>query len=128
MPRPNPDAITRQRVIDAFKALPEGVAISTLGLSWLVGSIEEHRVRAAVAWLALGGLVELAGEHRRRDRRGRSYACRLYRWSGREGIRRVPHDRRARRFEVEQEAQVDVAALALAWLSRPPPGRSATPG
>ena len=123
MPRPNPDAITRQRVIDAFKALPEGVAISTLGLSWLVGSIEEHRVRAAVSWLALGGLVELAGVHRRRDRRGRSYACRLYRWSGREDVQRVRHDPQARRREREVEQRADTASLALAWLSRPPPGR-----
>ena len=123
MPRPNPDAITRQRVIDAFKALPEGVAISTLGLSWLVGSIEEHRVRAAVSWLALGGLVELAGVHRRRDRRGRSYACRLYRWSGREDVQRVRHDPQARRREREVEQRADVGALAMSWLSRPLPGR-----
>ena len=126
LPRPrSPDVVTRERVIDAFRALPPGAAISTLGLAWLVGCIEEHRIRAAVSWLALGGLVELAGDHPRRDRRGRLYRARLYRWRGRDTIRRVPHDRRARRFEVEQDVQVDVSALALAWLSRPPPGRSA---
>lgn len=123
MPQPGVDTVTRQRVIDAFKALPPGVAISTLGLSWLVGCIKEHRVRSAVSWLALGGLVELAGEHPRRDRRGRSYACRLYRWTGREEIRRVRHDPQARRREREEVTQVDTATLALAWLSRPPPGR-----
>jgi hypothetical protein len=123
----HPDQITRARVIDAFRALPVGTAISTLGLAWLIGCIEEYRVRAAVSWLALGGLVELAGEHRRRDRRGRAYTCRLYRWTGREEVRRVPHDPRARRFEVEQEQRADVGALALAWLSRPPPGRAAGP-
>ena len=123
----NPDAATRERILEAFKALPPGVAISTIGLAWLCGC-GEAQARAAVAWLTLGGLVELAGSHPRRDRRGRAYRARLYRWSGREGIRRVPHDRRARRFESEQDAQVDVAALALAWLSRPPPGRSAPPG
>jgi hypothetical protein len=123
----NPDQITRQRVIDGFKALPPGTAISTLGLAWLIGCIEEYRVRAAVSWLALGGLVELAGEHRRRDRRGRSYVCRLYRWTGREEVSRVPHDPRARRFKVEQAGRADTASLALAWLSSPPPGRAAGP-
>ena len=110
-------------MIDAFRALPPGVAISTLGLAWLVGCIEEHRIRAAVSWLALGGLVELAGEHPRRDRRGRSYVCRLYRWSGQEEIRRVRHRAEDRRREREQEQLADVGALAMNWLSRPLPGR-----
>jgi hypothetical protein len=116
-------AIDRQRVLDAFKALPPGVGITTLGLAWLVGCIQEYRVRAAVSWLALGGLVEEAGQHWRRDRGGRSYRAKLYRWTGRAEIRRVPQDIRARRFEAEQAQQADIAALALAWLSRPPPGR-----
>ena len=125
MPRPAPeDRVTREQVILAFKALPPGAAISTLGLAWLVGCIEEHRIRAAVSWLALGGLVELAGVHRRRDRRGRSYVCRLYRWSGQEEIRRVRHRAEDRRREREQEQLADVGALAMNWLSRPLPGRS----
>ena len=115
-------------MIDAFKALPPGVAISTLGLAWLLGCLDEHRIRAAVSWLALGGLVELAGVHPRRDRRGRAYQARLYRWSGREAITRVRHSLEDRRREREEAAQVDVGAMALAWLSRPPPGRSAPPG
>lgn len=119
----HPDQITRQRVIDAFRALPVGTAISTLGLAWLVGCIEEHRIRAAVSWLALGGLVEAAGGHPRQDRRGRRYQAQLYRWTGREAIARVPHDPRARRFAAEQARQPDAAALAMAWLSRPLPGR-----
>lgn len=124
MPRPAPeDRVTREQVILAFKALPPGAAISTLGLAWLVGCIEEHRIRAAVSWLALGGLVELAGVHRRRDRRGRSYVCRLYRWSGQEEIRRVRHRAEDRRREREQEQLADVGALAMNWLSRPLPGR-----
>lgn len=115
-------AITRAAVLDAFRALPEGTAISTLGLAWLACA-RECRVRAAVSWLTLGGLVEEAGEHWRRDRRGRAYSCQLYRWTGREGISRVPQDPQARRFEREQAQQADISALALAWLSRPPPGR-----
>lgn len=106
--------VTRERVIDAFKALPPGVAISTLGLAWLLGCLDEHRIRAAVSWLALGGLVELAGAHPRRDRRGRAYQARLYRWSGREEIRRVPRDESSRRGAAER----DVQALACSWLSR----------
>jgi hypothetical protein len=128
LPRPpSPDVVTRQRVIDAFRSLPPGTAISTLGLAWLVGCTE-HRIRAAVSWLALGGLVEPAGEHPRRDRRGRAYLARLYRWSGREEIRRVRHRPEDRRRERDEAAQVDVGALALAWLARPPPSRAAGPG
>jgi hypothetical protein len=115
--------IDRERVLAAFRELPEGCGITTLGLAWLAGCTEEHRVRAAVSWLLLGGLVELAGDHWRRDRRGRLYRARLYRWTGREDIRRVPQDPRARRFEAEQGQVADVGALALAWLSRPLPGR-----
>ena len=118
----NPDAATRERILEAFKALPPGVAISTIGLAWLCGC-GEAQARAAVAWLTLGGLVELAGSHPRRDRRGRAYQARLYRWSGREEIRRVRHDPQARRREREVEQRADTASLALAWLSRPPPGR-----
>lgn len=120
--------IDRERVLAAFRELPPGVGITTLGLAWLAGCADEHRVRAAVSWLMLGGLVEEAGRHPRRDRRGRAYGARLYRWTGREEIRRVPQSGRARRFEAEQELTADCATLALAWLSRPPPGRSAGPG
>jgi hypothetical protein len=107
-------AVTRERVLAAFQALPDGVAISTLGLAWLIGCGEEYRVRAAVSWLTLGGLVELAGEHRRRDRRGRAYACRLYRWTGRAQVRPVARDPASRRGAAEREVQ----SLAAAWLSR----------
>ncbi|MBK8638616.1 MAG: hypothetical protein IPN92_10125 [Chromatiaceae bacterium] len=117
-----PDAITRRAVLNAFQELPEGVGITTLGLAWLCGCPGEHRVRAAVSWLCLGGLVELAGDHWRRDCRGRAYRARLYRWTGRAEIRRVAQDPEARRFERDQ-ASDDCAALALAWLSRPPPGQ-----
>ena len=124
-----PDAtVTRARVLQAFQALPPGVAITTLGLAWLANCADEHRVRAAVSWLMLGGLVEEAGRHPRRDRRGKAYGARLYRWTGRDEVRRVPQDRQARRFVVEQEQVADTVALAMAWLSRPPPGRSAGPG
>jgi len=105
--------IDRQKVLDAFRELPEGVAISTLGLAWLACA-RECRVRAAVSWLALGGLVEQAGEHWRRDRGGRAYRAKLYRWTGRKVIRRVARDESERRAVAEQ----DVAALAASWLSR----------
>lgn len=123
----NPDAATRERILEAFRVLPEGTAISSLGLAWLCGC-GESQARAAVAWLTLGGLVELAGSHPRRDRRGRRFQVRLYRWTGREAITRVRHSLEARRRERDEAAQVDIGAMALAWLSRPPPGRSAPPG
>lgn len=113
---------TRARVLAAFKALPPEVGITTLGLAWMLGC-PEYPVRAAVSWLVLGGLVELAGEHRRRDNRGKRYGAKLYRWTGREDVRRVAQDPQARRFNREQEQVADIASLALAWLSRPPPGR-----
>lgn len=107
-------AVTRERVIAAFKALPPGAAISTLGLAWLLECLEEHRIRSAVAWLVLGGLVEATGAHGRRDRRGRTFRVRLYRWTGREEIRRVCRDDHGRRQAAERDAQ----ALAASWLSR----------
>lgn len=114
MIKPNTEpSIDRRQVLDAFRELPEGVAISTLGLAWLACA-RECRVRAAVSWLALGGLVEEAGEHWRRDRRGRAYRAKLYRWTGKDGIRRVSRDGDERRAEAEQ----DIAALAASWLSR----------
>lgn len=82
----------------------------------------EYPVRAAVSWLTLGGLVEVAGDHTRKDKRGKRYRARLYRWTGREDIRRVPRDPDDRRRDLEQ-VQVDLASLALAWLSRPLPGK-----
>ena len=120
-------AIDRARGLGAFRQLPEGVGITTLGLAWLV-QCAEYRVRAAVSWLMLGGLVEPAGEHRRRDQRGRIYRTRLYRWTGQERITRGPQDREARRVSREQEQVADTSALALAWLSRPPPGQKARGG
>ncbi len=111
---------TRSRVLAAFKVLPPDAGITTLGLAWCLGC-PEVAVRAAVAWLVLGGLAELAGEHTRRDRRGKKYGARLYRWTGRATVARVPQDPEARRFVREQAP--DLQALAASWLSRPPPGR-----
>lgn len=104
---------TRARVLAAFKALPPEVGITTLGLAWML-DCPEYPVRAAVSWLALGGLVELAGEHRRRDHRGKRYGAKLYRWTGREAIQRVAQNPEARRIVREQDTQ----QLAAAWLSR----------
>jgi hypothetical protein len=105
--------ITRGRVIAAFQVLPPDAGITTLGLAWLLGC-PEYPVRAAVSWLALGGLVAVAGEHMRRDRRGKRYGTRLYRWTGREDIQRVARDETARRCQAEQGTQ----SLAAQWLSR----------
>lgn len=105
--------ITRGRVIAAFRALPPEEGITTLGLAWMLGC-PEYPVRAAVSWLALGGLVAVAGEHMRRDRRGKRYGTRLYRWTGREDIQRVARDETQRRCQAEQPVQ----ALAAQWLSR----------
>lgn len=110
----DPAAMTRELVLRAFQELPPGVGITTLGLAWLCGCAGEHRVRAAVSWLLLGGLVEAAGDHWRRDCRGRAYRARLYRWTGRAEIRRVARDEIERRGSLEREA----AALASSWLSR----------
>ena len=108
-----PERITRSRVLEAFAALPPDAAITTLGVAWLLGC-PEHRVRAAVSWLALGGLLKVVGEWRRKNPRGEYYGASLYSWTGSWEIRRVAQDRTARRLEREQ----DVQALAASWLSR----------
>jgi hypothetical protein len=108
-----PERITRSRVLEAFAALPPEAAITTLGIAWLLNT-QEHRVRAAVSWLTLGGVLEVAGEWRRKNPRGEYYGAALYRWNGEREIRRVPQDRTARRFSREQ----DVQTLAASWLSR----------
>lgn len=107
-------AVTRERVLEAFRKVPPETGITTLGLAWLLGNLEEHRIRAAVSWLLLGGLVELAGMHVRRDRRGRAYRAKLYRWSGREEIKRLRRNEEERRAAAESDCQ----AMAASWLSR----------
>lgn len=113
---------TRARVLDAFRTLPPDAGITTLGLAWML-DCPEMAVRAAVAWLTLGGLVTVAGEHTRRDGRGKKYGATIYRWTGRAELSRVSQDPEVRRFNREQQQVADTASLALAWLSRPPPGR-----
>ena len=100
-------------MLAAFQALPTGAAITTLGVAWLL-RCPEHRVRAAVSWLVLGGVLEVVGEWRRKNARGECYGASLYSWTGQWEIRRVAQDRTARRLDREQ----DVQALAASWLSR----------
>ena len=107
------EAVTRGRVLAAFAALPPESAITTLGVAWLLGC-PEHRVRAAVSWLALGGLLKVVGEWRRKNPRGECYGASLYAWTGEREIRRVARDRTLRQCRREQ----DVQAIAAEWLSR----------
>ena len=105
--------ITRTLTLEAFKRLPEGCAITTIGLAWLL-NCPEQRVRAAVSWLAAGGLVVATGRHPRKDRHGKTYAPRLWTWNGSEHIAQVPRDRDTRKAERE----ADIQTLAAQWLSR----------
>lgn len=107
--------VTREAVLAAFAALPPESAITTLGVAWLL-DCPEHRVRAAVSWLALGGLLKVVGEWRRKNPRGECYGATLYAWTGSWEIRRVAQDRTARRFCREQAP--DLQSLAAEWLSR----------
>lgn len=109
----NPTEITRARTLEAFRRLPEGCAITTLGLAFIL-DCAEPRVRGAVSWLAAGGLVVATGRYKRLDRRGKAYAPRLWSWQGSEAITRVPRDRDLRKAERES----DIQALAAQWLSR----------
>lgn len=79
MPDPQPGPITRAQALAAFRRLPEGCAITTVGLAFILGC-PEHRVRGAVSWLAAGGLVVAAGSYPRKDRRGKNYSPRLWAW------------------------------------------------
>ena len=110
---PPPTEITRIRTLEAFRRLPAGCAITTLGLAFML-ECSEHRVRGAVAWLAAGGLVVATGRHQRRDRRGKAYAPRLWSWQGSDEITRVPRNRDTRKAERE----ADIQTLAAQWLSR----------
>lgn len=110
---PSHSEITRVRALDAFRRLPPGCAITTLGLAWML-DCAEHRVRGAVSWLAAGGIVVSTGSHKRKDRRGKTYATRLWSWQGSEEISRVPRNRDERKANRE----VNVQALAAHWLSR----------
>lgn len=112
-PTSHSSEITRARALEAFRRLPEGCAITTLGLAWML-DCAEYRVRGAVSWLAAGGLVAASGDYKRRDRRGKAYSTRLWSWQGSEEISRVPRNRDERKVNRE----VNVQALAAHWLSR----------
>lgn len=112
-PASHSSEITRARALEAFRRLPEGCAITTLGLAWML-DCAEYRVRGAVSWLAAGGLVEASGDYKRRDRRGKAYSTRLWAWKGSDTISRVPRNREERRVEKETSTQ----SLASYWLSR----------
>jgi hypothetical protein len=73
----------------------------------------EHRVRAVVAWLVIGGQVEIDGQVTRRDALGRPYTAQRYRWTGRTQVQRVTRDRERRR-----ENWARPATDATGWLSR----------
>lgn len=105
--------ITRNMALEAFRRLPPGCAITTVGLAFLL-NCREPQVRGAVSWLAAGGLVVATGRYQRRDRRGKAYAPRLWAWQGSEAITRVPRNRDTRKAEREGDMQ----ALAAHWLSR----------
>lgn len=105
--------VTRSKTISAFKLLPPGSGITTLGLAWIL-NCPEHRVRGAIAWLSAGGLVRVAGRHTRRDRGGKCYSPRLWTWTGSEDICRVVRNRNERRADNE----IPLQTLAAQWLSR----------
>lgn len=113
MPNTPPGQITRRLALEAFRRLPPGCAITTLGLAFIL-DCPEHRVRGAVSWLAAGGLVVDAGRYPRKDRRGKAYSPKLWAWRGQEEIRKLRRDPTER--QVVREA--DVQALAAEWLSR----------
>lgn len=73
----------------------------------------EHRVRAVVAWLVVGGQVQIEGKVTRRDALGRPYTAQRYRWTGRTQVQRVTRDRERRR-----ENWAPRPATAQEWLSR----------
>lgn len=79
--------VTREHVIQAFQLLPLGTSISTKCLTRRIQQqfneqASERRVRAAISWLVLGGLLEEAGTYPRRDSGKRKYLVKHYRWTG----------------------------------------------
>lgn len=109
-----PKRITREMVLIAFKALPEGAQTTTFRLAQRLGC-SEYQVRAAVSWLVLGGQVAEVGATRRADTHGRKYSAKLYQFTGKDEIHRVPRDPYDRRAAQEERDRVRLNNLLLAW-------------
>ncbi|WP_296702987.1 hypothetical protein [Thiocapsa sp. UBA6158] len=103
--------VTRADVLDLIRRRFEVEVFSTIDIADGLGC-EEYRVRGALAWLVAGGVIRTAGTTERRDRSNVRYPAKLYRWSGRSEIRRVPQDREARHLIASP------APTANEWLSR----------
>jgi predicted ArsR family transcriptional regulator len=102
--------VTREVVIGALQG--QGATWTTSDVAAALAT-SERPVRAVVAWLVIGGLVEIDGCETRRDARGRPYTAQRYRWTGRTVVRRVTRDRDRRR-----ENWARPATDAASWLSR----------
>lgn len=76
----------------------------------------EHRVRAVVAWLVIGGQVQIEGKVTRRDALGRPYTAQRYRWTGRTQVQRVTRDRERRRENWSRPPSDAAAWLSRAWV------------
>ncbi len=105
-------AINRSDVLDVFRKLPQGESITTQGIAWCLGC-SEHRVRACVSWMVLGGVLkEVHEQHQRKDKEGRPYRVKRYQWTGKSEISRVPRDPTERALLRDQRNRREIAAFA----------------
>jgi hypothetical protein len=77
----------------------------------------ERAVRAAISWLVMGGQLKCVGySKKRRDSEGRKYPVKLYKWTGKKEIFRVPQDEEERKISIEQRSFAGVTAfLCKPW-------------
>jgi predicted ArsR family transcriptional regulator len=106
--------VTREMVLGVLKA-GGLVDWTTRDIARELGA-GEHRVRAVVAWLVIGGQVEIDGRVTRRDAMGRPYTAQRYRWTGRMQVRRVTRDRERRRENWTRPPSEAATWLARAWV------------
>lgn len=105
--------VTRKEILEVFKLLPADESITTQGVAWCL-NCSEYRVRACVSWMVLGGILEEVKEqYQRKDREGRPYRVKRYRWTGKSEIGRVPRDPTDRAMLRDQQNQRDIAAFVL---------------
>jgi len=106
---------TRNDVINAFRALPDGASTTTKLIARRLGC-REYQVRAAISWLVLGNLVAEAGSTIRTDDKNRKYTAKLYTWTGKTEISRVPRDPVDRRIVSDSKNSKTVTCfLCRAW-------------
>jgi hypothetical protein len=98
--KPQTKIVNREAVIAAFGELPPGSATTTKRIAIRTG-YSERQIRACISWLVMGGQLIYAGKVNRRDSEDRLYPVKIYQWTGKTEIYRVPQNEAERRSVTE---------------------------